>query len=144
MFRFFSKLRAKRKRRHVLLNFYQEVAKNWESWHVMHQRNVADKFSLTSWQKVQENKALNANQKILNYINLLIDYNQGMDEFRSYEQWYVSDIENKTTENAKVLHTKKEIVATKFNGLLAVVESVKTELERQLQEQKIKIPCGTA
>ena len=144
MFLFLSKLRSKRKRRRVLFNFYQEVAKNWESWHVMYQRNVLDKFSLISWQTIQEDKALNTDQKILDYVNALTDYNQSMGDFKKFEQWYSADIENKTTENARLLHDKKEIAATKFNGLLAVVESVKTELERQLQEQKIKIPCGTA
>lgn len=124
----------------MLLNFYQEVAQNWESWHVMHQRNVFHTFSLSWGHYLERDNASRDNQKIQTYLKVLLDYNQNMDDFEKYEQWYVSDIKNKTTDNARVLHDKREVVATKFKGLLAVIEPLKKELEQQLHKRNIRIP----
>ncbi len=137
MLRFFKELAAQKKADQNLLDLYYEVAQNWENWHVMHQRNVLDKFKLEANAPVRTDVRINANLKFGEYVKKFTEYNHSMDEFRIFEQWYISDIKNKTTENARVLHSKRETAAAKFKGLLAVVEPLKKELGEKLRAEGI-------
>src|SRR3989338_3803243 len=67
----------------------------------------------------------------------LEDYNRGMADFKEFEQWYAADLNNKTPENARLLHAKKELVSEKFKGLLAVVKPTQEVFKARLIAQKI-------
>ncbi len=137
MFESWQDIQKKKRNRKLLLDFYFEVAKNWESWHVMHQRNVLDKFRVQKWQEVRGPLNFLSDDIYAKYIQSLEAYNQTMDDYKNYETWYASDVNHKTTESAKVLHGKRELAGEKFTPLLALIEPVKKNLEEQLIQQKI-------
>lgn len=127
----------KRKLEQKLLRLYREVALNWENWHVMHQRNVLDRFALDAWLLFKSDPQFNSYAHAPLYVQKLTQYNQGMDDFRSYEEWYSSDIKNKVNENARQLHAKREAAFAIFKDLLAVIEPFKKEVETQLYREGI-------
>lgn len=122
------------------MDLYREVERNWESVHVMQQRGVLDKFTLDVWQKIKNRPELKLERPVIDYGIPFTAYNSAMDEFKKFEQWYAADLENKTTENARILHEKKEAASEKFKGLLGAAADAKSILERGLVVEKILTP----
>ena len=129
-----------RERRKILLALYREVERNWEAVHVMQQRGVLDKFTLETWSKVKGCPGLKLEPRVTVYGVPFETYNTAMDDFKRFEQWYAADLENKTTENARILHGKKETALEKFNGLLDIAAEAKSILERDLLAENILTP----
>ncbi len=137
MFKFLTELRTKNKIQRRLLALYVEVDKNLESCYVMQQRGVLEKFCLDRWQDMKGDGDVRLDEKILLCHRMLEEYNQDMSDFKEFEQWYAADLSNKTPENARALHAKKELISQKFKGLLAVVKPAQEVLKAELIAQRI-------
>src|SRR3989338_8876962 len=129
MYQWWTDWRQKENRRKILIQLYREVERNWESVHVMQQRAVLDKFTLEIWQKVKARPELKLERRVIDYGVPFTAFNAAMDDFKKFEQWYSADLTNKTTENARILHDKKEIASEKFKGLLDIAAEAKKILE---------------
>ena len=129
--------KQKQDRRKILLEFYREVEKNWESVHVMRQRGVLDKFTLEIWRKIKDRPELKIDRRVIAYGIPFTTYNAVMDEFKKFEQWYAAYLKNKTTESARILHEKKQAASEKFKGLLDAAAEAKNILERDFLAEKI-------
>ncbi|OGX09083.1 MAG: hypothetical protein A2Z88_08205 [Omnitrophica WOR_2 bacterium GWA2_47_8] len=137
MLSFLKELKRKRELRNLQVSFYFEVEKNWESWHVMYQRNVMDKFSLDAWLRIKDQPSIQLKPDFVEYAVVLKNYNDLMDSFKAFEKWYAADLKNKTTENAKVLHEKKNAVSEKFKEMKDMVKGIKIEAENELKNFKV-------
>ena len=137
MLKFFTDFKKKSELRRKLCALYAEVDKNLEACYVMQQRGVLEKFRLEGWQEGAGDSALALDEKISTCYRALEDYNRGMADFKEFEQWYAADLNNKTPENARLLHAKKELVSEKFKGLLAVVKPTQEVFKARLIAQKI-------
>ena len=140
MFQFLEEFKKNRKLRDALVNLYQEAEKNLESCYVMQQRGVLEKFRLEAWRAFPLDCDIRFPHSVTNCVHSVEDYNAAMDDFKSYERWYAANLENKTQENAKILHGKKEAVDSKFKGMLSMVKPAVDALTVQLQELKIAKP----
>lgn len=140
MLQWWTDWRQRQERRKILLEFYREVERNWESVHVIQQRGVLDKFTLDVWQRVKGRPELRLERRVIDYGLPFAQFNAVMDEFKKFEQWYASDLKNKTTDNARILHDKKEAASEKFKGLLGIAAEAKDILERDLVAEKILAP----
>ena len=140
MLQWWTDWRQKQGCRKILLEFYREVERNWESVHVMQQRGVLDKFTLDVWRKVKARAELKLQHQVIDYGIPFEKYNAAMDEFKTFEQWYAADLKNKTTDNARILHDKKETASEKFKGLLDIAAQAKSILERDLVAEEILTP----
>lgn len=140
MLQWWADWRQRQERRRILLAFYREVERNWESVHVIQQRGVLDKFTLDVWQRVKGRPELKLERRVVDYGEPFAQFNTAMDEFKKFEQWYASDLKNKTTGNARILHDKKEAASEKFKGLLGIVADAKKILEQGLVAEKILTP----
>lgn len=121
----------------TLLNFYHEMEQNLESVYVMQQRGVLEKFRLESWQQLQDRQDIPLPAETIDCVKELEVYNRLMTDYKNFEQWYAAELERKTPDNARTLHHKREAVAQKFQGMLAVVKPAKEILEAHLAARKI-------
>ena len=137
MLKFFQEWKNKKTQHKVLLEFYQELKKNLESYYVMDQLGRFRFFRLESWPQAKDYLALGADPVILAYIHRLGKYHAVLDDFTKYEQWYAADLNNKTPDNGRILHDKREEVKKKFPGLETVIKSALQSFEKQLYKEKI-------
>ncbi len=116
-----------------LLEFLDEIEKNLEIYYVMDQRQfITNPYLLEKWQKVKDLDVLKAHQEIKKYADALTDFNKAYEDYKSYEQWYSSDMKNKNAENAKKLHTLKDSLQIKIKSFEAVIITAGQVLEREL------------
>ena len=127
----------KREGQRLLLEFHDEVCRNWEAYYVMFQLGKLRAFELAVWKKIKSDAHLPIDGRIRTSLEILEDYNIAFDDFKKYEQWYSADIDRKTRENSLVLHEKREAANAKFQPLEAVVKTAREVLEQQLHAQKI-------
>ena len=137
MLSFIKGFRKVREERRAWLDFYEEIEKNLESYYVMFQLGRLRFFQLEHWLKQGANPAVVSDRNVQHYGQRLQEYNQILEGFKKFEQWYASDINNKTKENGVLLHQKREEAETKFNGLESVILEAKKAFALQLQEKKI-------
>ena len=137
MFAFYQEWKKNQERQRILLAFYEELKKNLESYYVMDQLGRFRLFRLTIWSRLNEEALFAWDEPLVAYIRRLEEYNALLDDFLKYEQWYASDINNKTPATARVLHDKREEPRQKFQGLEPVIKSAIQSFEKYLQEQKI-------
>ena len=128
MLKFFQEWKNKKTQRKILVEFYQELKKNLESYYVMDQLGRFRFFRLDSWPQAKDYPGIGKDPLILAYSQRLCEYNAVLDDFTKYEQWY-SDLNNKTPANGRILHDKKEEVRNKFQGLEAVIKSALQNFE---------------
>ena len=140
MIKFFEEFKKNKKRREALVNLYQETEKNLESCYVMQQRGVLEKFRLEAWRGLTPDCDIHFSVSVMDCVRAVEDYNAAMDDFKNYERWYAASLDNKTQENARILHGKKEAVEIKFKGMLGVVKPAVDALAQQLEELKIPKP----
>jgi len=140
MFGYLLNLNKKRSDKKKLLSFYGEVYKNWESYHVMHQRGYYQSFVLTEWEKAQVNSLITLEEPLLTYHSILDEFNRKLADFVEYEKWYVADMNNKTKDNAEILHSKKNDVITYFKKIGPVVTAARDSLRAQLQRMRMILP----
>ena len=129
---FLKDIRKKREERKLLLMFYSELAKNLETFYVHDQRGTLGRFGLEVWIVVKQNLGIILDEKIIICQTALDRYNAIFDDFIKYEQWYISDIKNKTTENSRQLHEKKQHLKEEFQGLLPIIKTALEQFKNQL------------
>ena len=126
--KFFQEWKNKKTQRKILVEFYQELKKNLESYYVMDQLGRFRFVRLESWPHAKDYPGVGKDPMILAYSQRLCEYNAVLVDFTKYEQWY-SDLNNKTPANGRILHDKKEEVRNKFQGLEAVIKSALQNFE---------------
>ena len=137
MLNFWQKWNKKRKLKKLLLEFYGEVKKNLEAYYVMDQLERLRSFHLESWQKVKDYANIAFGEEISFYIKIIEEYNRTLESFKSYEQWYASDVNNKTQENARILHLKKQEADQKFKNFDQVIKPAIAVLETRLRAMNV-------
>ena len=133
MLEFLKSWQGKHSFKNNLLEFLDEIEKNLEIYYVMDQRQfVTNCFLLDKWQKVKDLEVLKTHQDIKKYAEALMDFNKAYEDYKSYEQWYSSDMKNKNSENAKQLHTLKDSLQIKIKSFEAIIITAGQSLEREL------------
>jgi len=138
MLRFLEQWQARKARRKLLLEFYEELRKNLESYYVMDQLARFRFFRMETWAKLKSlgDRGILEDAMIVAYVRRLEEYNSLLGDFTKFEQWY-SDLNNKTPANARILHDKREEPRMKFEGLEGVIKSAVQSFEKYLYAEKI-------
>ena len=137
MLNFWQEWKKKSNLKKLLLEFYKEVKKNLEAYYVMDQLERLRSFRLERWQKMKDYANITFGEEVLFYIRIIEDYNRALENFKGYEQWYASDVNNKTQENVRTLHLKKQEADQKFKNLDQVIKSVIAVLETRLRAMNV-------
>jgi hypothetical protein len=139
MLKIFQQWKEKKAQQKLWLEFHEELAKNLESYYVMDQIGRFRFFRMESWQKLKNSNPppVCQNTAITTYISRLEEYNSLLDDFTKYEQWYASDLNNKTPANGRILHEKREKAREKFQGLEPIIKSALHSFENHLLEVKL-------
>lgn len=116
-----------------MLSFLDEMEKNLELFYVMDQRQFIlggfhDKAALA----VESLESVKKHESIRVYLAAIRDFNNSFAAYKEYEQWYASDTQNKTQENAKKLHASKHALDNKLKTLEAIIIYAGQDLEREL------------
>lgn len=130
-------LQQKKSRQRIWLDFLDEVRTNWENYHVMDQTGRVKFFQLNAWARLKAVGGCAVDKEVTAALEILQEYNHLAREFKDYEQWYNADINRKTRENGVILHEKREAAQKKFQEVAAVVEAMRSALERQLVQMGI-------
>ena len=138
MLGFIHQIQKDKIQRKILLAFYDEVYSNWESYHVMYQRGYFFPFRVKVLEKIKESSDISLDwEKWSVYIDVVKTFNKSFEDFAEFERWYASDMKNKSQENAKILHAKKETVSENFKDLEPILASAKEHLLAYLKTRKI-------
>jgi hypothetical protein len=133
MIRVIQNLFEKNQRKKNLLAFLNEMERNLELFYVIDQRQfVTQGFSMDSWNLVKDSDMVKKHESIKIYGRSLESFNKHFKEFKEYEQWYASDMTNKTPENAKKLHAMKHDMDQKIKGLEPIIILAGQELEKEM------------
>lgn len=119
----------------ALMDFYGELKKNLEIFHVMDQRQFIDmEFLLQEWQKARSADWAKPFDKVHLYGRLIEEFNSFYRGFKEYEKWYTADMNNKTRENAEKLHTQRNELDDKLKNLYPVICRAGEQVEYKLIE----------
>ena len=121
----------------LAMELLQEMKDNLEAYYVMSQLSRLRFFNLQQWKIFENSPLLPLSEKILFYAKILADYNASLEQFKKYEEWYTSDINHKTPENARTLHVKREEASQRCKGLDQVIKPAIVDFEQKLYEMKI-------
>ena len=125
--------RSKNNLRKQLLAFLAEIEKNLETFYVMDQRQfITVGFLMTFWEALKDLDLIKHHKAISAYAASLLDFNKTWQEYKTFEQWYSSDTQNKTPDNAKKLHGLKNSLDQKIKPLEAVIITAGQSLEKEL------------
>ncbi len=126
------------KMKHHLLEFLDEMEKNLETFYVMDQRQfITAGFKRSAYESVQGFDFINKSDAIKKYITTIDDFNKSFDAYKEFEQWYTSNTDHKTPDNAKKLHALKNSVDEKLKGMDAVIIPAGQDLEREMLKLRI-------
>ena len=121
-----------------MLPLLDEMEKNLEKYYVMDQRQfIESNFDLQAWNKAQALKEFTFDERLKHYAYILEQFNTSYAAFKEFERWYVSDLKNKTAENAKKLHTQKQELETRVKKLDRIIIPAGQVLEKKLLEMRI-------
>jgi hypothetical protein len=125
--------RTKNMLKKQLLSFLDEMEKNLEIYYVADQRQfITSAFILDMWDKVKELDIIKKYEELKVYSTVLLDFNKSYEEYKSYEKWYSSDIQNRNNENAKKLHELKNQLNRKLGQLESIIILAGQALEKEL------------
>ena len=125
--------RTKNDLRKLLLTFLAEMEKNLETFYVIEQRQfITVGFLMDTWGQVKDLDIIKYQEAVRIYASALLDFNKLFQEYKSYEQWYSSDLKNKTNDNAKKLHALKHGLDQKIKSLELVIIPAGQALEKDL------------
>jgi hypothetical protein len=125
--------RSKHALKKQLLTFLDEMEQNLEIYYVTDQRQfMTGGFIMAAWDKVKNIEVIQRHESIKIYATTLLDFNKSYKEFKEYEQWYSSDMNNKSTENAKKLHALKAELDLNLKTLEAIIIPAGQALEQEL------------
>ncbi len=111
------------------MDFYAEVAKNLESYYVMDQREYFRPFRMEAWRTAGTIPALERSDAVREYVESLKAYNEDLAGMEEFERWYSSDVNNRTRENARILHDKKTAIAQRFPSFEGIIKKAKKAVE---------------
>ena len=118
-----------------LLAFLDEMEKNLENFYVMDQRQfITQGFVMAKWLLVKDEEVIKKHETILVYAHTLEGFNNLFKEYKEYEQWYASDMKNKTPENARCLHGMKHELDKQLKNMEAIIIPAGQALEKQMLE----------
>ena len=130
---FVRKITDARRLKRNLLAFLAEMEKNLEIFYVMDQRQfVTGEFLTVAWDQVKDETFIKKHAAILVYIQAIEDINRMLKEHKEFEQWYASDMGNKTPDNARALHGMKNDLDKKLKTMEAVIIPAGQTLEREM------------
>ena len=133
MFSFFKKNLIDQQLRKNLFDFQAEMEKNLEFFFVMDQRQFITHGFLTDiWPLVKDMDIIKRHAAIAIYAKAVEDFNHSLKAHKNYETWYISDVTNKTPENARKLHAMKHELDVKIKSMEAVIISAGQDLEREM------------
>ena len=133
MLKLLSDFRKKRQLKRYLLPLYEEMKKNLEIFYVMDQRQfITSGFHLVVWPLVKDLEAVKKHETITVYARALDEFNRLFKQQKEYEQWYISDLKNKTPDNARVLHSLKNDLDQKLKVMEAIIIPAGQALETEL------------
>lgn len=116
-----------------LFDFLAEMEKNLEIFYVMDQRQfITNGFLTNVWPRVKEMDMLKKHESIVLYAKGTEDFNRALKTHKDYETWYVSDVKNKTPENARKLHALKNELDQQFRNMEALIIPAGQDLEREM------------
>ena len=138
MFSFWKNTGRRWQMKKLLLPLLDEMERNLEKYYVMDQRQFIESgFEMDAWIKAQKLKDFNFDERLKHYAYILEEFNKFYAAFKEYERWYASDLNNKTAENAKVLHSQKQELEKRMKKLDRVIIPAGQVLEKKLLELKI-------
>ena len=116
-----------------LLAFLDEMEKNLETFFVMDQRQfITHGFRMEAWPLVKDLDIIKKQEAITAYAGAIEEFNRLFKEQKEYEQWYVSDLKNKTSDNARKLHAMKQELDTRVKAMEAIIIPAGQALEKEL------------
>jgi hypothetical protein len=125
--------RLKKNLKKQLLALLDEMEKNLETYFVIDQRQfITGGFAMTVWEKTKDLDVVKKHADIKRYGTVLTEFNAAFAENKAYEQWYTSNIEHKTPENAKKLHALKNALDARVKTLEAIIIPAGQALEKEL------------
>ena len=138
MFLFLRRIFHRRRIRKFMTPLLDEMEKNLEKYYIMDQRQfIESNFDMQAWNKAQSLKEFVFDERLKHYAYILEQFNTSYAVFKEFERWYVSDLKNKTAENAKKLHTQKQELEKRMKKLDRVIIPAGQVLEKKLLELKI-------
>lgn len=123
MIKDFFRKKAEKK---ILTVFSEETKANLEGYYVMFQLNRLRFFPLSAWDSVKDRTWPEA---VCEYVRRLSSYNQVLQDYKNYEQWYNEDLDRKNQDNGRLLHQKKELTQEQFKGLEDVIKTAAAQIE---------------
>ena len=119
--------------RKKLLSFLNEMEKNLETFYVMDQRQfIVGGYTMDVWDQVKDMDIIKNQAAVQTYVTALTDFNNAYKEYKEYEQWYSSDTQNKTNDNAKKLHALKNGLDQRIKPLEPVIILAGQSFEKEL------------
>ena len=133
MFALFKQLAQKHQQKKNLTVFLAEMEKNLETFYVMDQRQfITQGFLLKSWEAVKNEPLVTKHESILVCIRAFEDFNRLFKGLKEFESWYTSDMQRKTPENARKLHSMKHELDKKLKAMEAIIIPAGQALEREM------------
>jgi predicted MPP superfamily phosphohydrolase len=116
-----------------LLALLDEMEKNLEIYYVMDQRQfIIDGYDMKQWEYCKDLAIVKKHEAIKVYGSALAAFNQAHQEHKEYEQWFSSNLDHKTNDNAKKLHDMKNGVVARIKTLEAIIIPAGQTLEKEL------------
>ena len=110
-----------------------EIKLNLEQAHVFDQRQfISTPFDLKAWELHRHSFQINADLPLFEYSAALDKFNLALTNLTTYQSFYSGSLENKSRENAEVLHAKKEIVDDLARGLKPLIIRADDHLHRAI------------
>ncbi len=126
-------LLERRKLYKTLRALLAEMEKNLEAFYVMDQRQfITGGFETAAWARVQGMDIVAKQEAIQMYAAAINKFNALFQEYKAYEQWYASDMKNKTQDNAKKLHGLKHELDTRLKDMEGIIIPAGQALEKEM------------
>ena len=128
-------IQQKHQLKKTLFAFLAEMEKNLETFYVIDQRQfITYGFSMGAWADVKELSYIKKHESISVYARALEEFNALYKAHKEFEQWYSTDLERKTTDNAKKLHGMKNELDNKLKGIESIIILAGQALEKEMLE----------
>jgi hypothetical protein len=133
---FLGPILKKRQRRSFLLHLCNEINNNLERCYVIDQRQfITMDFEMSAWEQARHLSGTKLPAEVVDYAFAMDDFNRAFADCRVFEEKYSSNIDNKTLENAQILHVKKEALNEKFRSIqpriLAAQQALRAMMEKK-------------
>lgn len=136
MIHMIKKIQQDRRVKKDLLAFLSEMETNLENFYVMDQRQfITHGYALCSWEAVKDLACIKKHESILVCMKTLEQFNALYKEHKEYEQWYTTDLKNKTPENARKLHGMKHELDKKLKLMESIIIPAGQTLEKEMLDQ---------